>query len=286
MNSRLFKRKAQLIIGKIGSEGRQIDGLRYAFDIEMTDTRETNKGKISIWGLAEESKGLLEQKDASIFINIGYDDQEYSTLFIGNIVEFEEKIDDAGGYVVEINCKDGWIPLSNRKISLSFKAGSTTKQIINKIIADLNLTKGDYSALPDYVYNQGFSFIGSPGSALDNVLARIGYEWTIINNVLVISQNNKSSNETIMQFLSPTTGLLGRPSRFKDKPVKTKVKKNKLMDGWKINSLIIPSIQPKSLISVESETITGIFLIKSVKFTGDTHDNNWNAEIEAIQKSE
>lgn len=283
MNSRLFKRKTQLIIGKIGSEGRQIDGLRYAFDIEMTDARETNKGKISIWGLAEESKGLLEQKDASIFINIGYDDQDFSTLFIGNIVEFEEKIDDVG-YVVEVTCKDGYIPLTNKKISLSFTAGATTKQIINKIIADLNLTKGDYSSLPDYVYNQGFSFIGSPGAALDIVLSRIGYEWTIINNVLVISQDNKSPNETIMQFLSPKTGLIGRPSRFKEKAVKTKVKKNKLMDGWKINSLIIPSIQPKSLISVESETVTGIFLIKSVKFTGDTHDNNWNAEIDAIQK--
>jgi hypothetical protein len=284
MSSRLFKRKAQLIIGKIGSEGVKIDGLRFSFEIKMTDTKETNKGNIVIYGLSRETMGILEQKDASIFINIGYDDEELSTLFIGNIVEFEPR-EEENSIAVEVTCRDGWIPLSSRKLSLSFAPKSTTKQILNRIIAELNLTKGDYSALPDYIYEQGFSFIGAPGTALNTVLARIGYEWTIVNNTLVISQDNKSPNETIMQFLSPTTGLLSKPSRFKDKAVKTKVQKNKLLDGWKIKSLIIPSIQPKSLISVESEAVQGTFLVKAVKFVGDTHDNNWFAEIDAIQKN-
>lgn len=280
---RLFKRNAQIIIGKIGEEGVQIDGIRFAFEIEMTDSKETNKGKISIYNLSEESVGLLEQKDASVIIKTGYDDEELSTLFIGNIVEFEHNFDNCD-IITEIKLKDGYIPLTSRKLSLSFAAESTTKQIIDRIIAELNLTKGDYSALPSYVYKQGFSFIGSPGTALDTVLARIDYEWTIVNNVLVISKDNESNGTTIMQFISPATGMIDKPKRFKEKAVKTKVKKNKLMDGWKIKSLIIPSIQPKSLIKVESEEMEGIFLVKAAKFVGDTHDKDWYVEIDAIQK--
>ena len=286
---RLFKRNAQLLIGKIGEVGRLLEGVRISFEIEMTDNRTTNTAKIDVYNLSQETIGLLEQKDASCILKIGYDDEELSTLFIGNIVEFEH--DFTGSDVItKITCKDGYIPLTEKKLSLSFAADSTTKQIIDKIVAELNLTKGDYSTIPSYVYKQGFSFIGSPGKALELVLSRIGYEWTIINNVLVISKENESNNATIMQFLSSATGLLDKPKRFKDKQIRviktSATKKNKLLDGWKIKSLIIPSIQPKSLISVESDELEGIFLVKAVKFSGDTHDNTWYAEIDAIQKSE
>lgn len=253
----------------------------------MTDNRTTNTAKIDVYNLSQETIGLLEQKDTSCILKIGYDDEELSTLFIGNIVEFEH--DFTGSDVItKITCKDGYIPLTAKKLSLSFAADSTTKQIIDKIVAELNLTKGDYSAIPSYVYKQGFSFIGSPGKALELILSRIGYEWTIVNNVLVISKENESNNTTIMQYLSPSTGLLDKPKRFKDRQIRviktSATKKNKLLDGWKIKSLIIPSIQPKSLISVESEELEGIFLVKAVKFSGDTHDNTWYAEIDAIQK--
>jgi len=284
---RLFKRNAQLLIGKIGEVGRLLEGVRISFEIEMTDNRTTNTAKIDVYNLSQETIGLLEQKDASCILKIGYDDEELSTLFIGNIVEFEH--DFTGSDVItKITCKDGYIPLTEKKLSLSFAADSTTKQIIDKIVAELNLTKGDYSTIPSYVYKQGFSFIGSPGKALELVLSRIGYEWTIINNVLVISKENESNNATIMQFLSSATGLLDKPKRFKDKQIRviktSATKKNKLLDGWKIKSLIIPSIQPKCLIKVESEELEGVFLVKAVKFSGDTHDNTWYAEIDAIQK--
>lgn len=284
---RLFKRKTQLIIGKIGGIGKLLEGVRISFEIEMTDNRITNTAKIDVYNLSQETIGLLEEKGSSCILKIGYDDEELSTLFIGDIVEFE--YDFIGSDVItKITCKDGYIALTDRKLSLSFAANSTTTQIIDKIVAELNLTKGDYSQIPSYVYKQGFSFIGSPGKALELILSRIGYEWTIINNVLIISKENESNNETIMQLLSPSTGLLDRPKRFKDKQIRviktSATKKNKLLDGWKIKSLIIPSIQPKSLINVESEELQGIFLIKAVRFLGDTHESTWYAEIDAIQK--
>lgn len=285
MNYRLFKRKAQVTVGKLGETGKQIDGVRFSFSIEMTDTKHTNKGSIDIYNLSEETLGYLEQKDASIIIKTAYDDQEFSTLFIGNITEFETDFNGVD-IVTKVKCRDGYIPLTERKLSLSFAAGSNTQQIVKNITAQLNLNKGDYSKIPNLSYKQGFSFVGAPGTALDTVLARSGWEWTIVNNTLIVSKENESSNETIMQYISPDTGLVDQPKRFKERARagKTKVKKNRLLDGWKIKSLIIPSIQPKSLIKVSSKELDGTFLVKAVKFTGDTHSQDWYAEIDAMQK--
>jgi len=281
--SRLFKRKAQVLIGKLGSVGRLLDGVRISFDIDMEDNKETNTGKINIYNLSEETVGLLEEKDTSLILKVGYDGEELSTLFIGNVVEYEH---DFNGFdvITKITVKDGYIALTSKKLALSFAPDSNTKQILEKIVGELNLAKGDYSLLPNYVYKQGFSFIGAPGNALDIILARIGYQWTIANNVLIITKPNELDKQTIAQYLSPETGLIDKPKRFKEKAVKTKTKSNKLIDGWKINCLIIPSIQPKNLIRVKSSTIEGTFLVKKVKFNGDTEDNNWLCQIDAIQK--
>jgi len=281
---RLFKRKAQVIITKLGSSSfKLLEGVRISFNINMNDNKETNTGIVSIYNLSEETIGLLEKKDISIILKVGYDEEDLGILFIGNVVEYQN--DYSGSDIItKITLKDGYIPLTNRKLSLSFAENSNTKQIIQKIVGELNLTKGDYSLLPNYVYKQGFSDEGSPGKILDTVLSRIGYQWTIVNNVLIITKPNESNKKVTGQFLSPETGLIDTPKRLKEKSVKTKIKENKTIDGWKMDCLIIPSIQPKNLIKVESSKIKGTFLVKAVSFKGDTHSKDWLCQIQAIKK--
>jgi hypothetical protein len=62
MSSRLFNRKTQLLIGKIGGEAKEINGLRFSFEISMSDKKETNKGEIKIYGLSDDSVGLIKKK--------------------------------------------------------------------------------------------------------------------------------------------------------------------------------------------------------------------------------
>lgn len=280
---KLFKRKLQIIIGKLGTVSKKIEGLRVSFDIEMTDTKETNKANIKLYNLSDDTIGFLEQKDSSVILQIAYDDDEYNTLYIGNIVEFDHE-QNGSDFITTIECKDGFIPLSEKKLSLSFPANSTTAQILNRITSELNLTKGDYKNITNFVYKQGFSFVGNPGSALDILLNRIGYEWIINNNQLIISEKNKSDKKTVVRYLSPNTGLLNSPSRIKNAPVKKSQKKDKLTDGWKIQSLILPDLQPKTLIKVQSEDFNNIFLIKKSKFSGDTRGSDWICEMECVQQ--
>jgi hypothetical protein len=284
---KLFNRRTQLLIGKLGEKGTLIEYARIAFDIEMNDKRETNTGTIQVWNLSQEIIGVLDDKDISVILKVGYGEEDPSIIYIGNIIEFKHDYQGVD-LITSITLKDGYIPLANRKLSLSFAAGSSSKQIINKIVADLNFIKNDYSDLPDFIYRQGFSFIGSPSQALDIVLARIGYEWTIANNVLIISKNNKTSKTVEAQLLTKETGLLDSPQRIKQKPTKringSNVRDAKGLDGWLVKSLILAGLIPKNLIKVESQTATGVFLIKQVRFVGDTHADDWLAEMEVIER--
>lgn len=285
---RLFKRKTQIIIGSKGNpNGTLIEDIRISFDIEMNDKKETNTGKISIWNLSQEKMSLLDDKDAFVILKVGYD-EEPSIIFIGDVIEFSPQYQGVD-LITEITLKDGYIPLANRKLSLSFAANSSTSQILNKIIGDLNLVKGDYSGLPNFVYRQGFSFIGSPAKALDTILNRIDYEWTIANNILIISQTNKTNKTIEVQLLTPETGLLDSPQRLKQKPTKKKVRDSKVQDprrfdGWTFKTLILSGLVPKNIVKVESKTVKGVFIIKNVRFVGDTHTDDWRAEIQAIEK--
>lgn len=285
---RLFKRKTQLIIGnKNDTKGILIENIRVSFDIEMNDKKETNTGKISIWNLSQEILAILDDKDAFVILKVGYDD-EPSIIFQGDVIEFSPQYQGVD-LITEITLKDGYIPLASRKLSLSFAANSSTSQILNKIIGEINLVKGDYSGLPNFVYRQGFSFIGSPAKALDTILNRIDYEWTITNNVLVISQTNKTSKTIEAQLLTPETGLLDSPQRLKQRPTKKKVVDNKVQDprrfdGWKFNTLILGGMVPKNIVKVKTESVNGIFIIKNIRFVGDTHTDDWRAEIQAIEK--
>ena len=283
--TKLFKRKAQLTIGKLGEEKQlSLEGFRIYFDIEMNDKKETNTATISIYNLSEKTLGLLEQKNISISLKIGYEEEkELSTIFIGNVIGLDQDFKETD-VITKITLKDGYFALSDTKLSLSFSENSNTKQIIDRIVGVLNLAKADYSSIPNYIYKQAFSCIGSPSKILDTVLARIGYEWTIVNNVLIISQKNKTNSKIPAQFLSPKTGLVNKPKRFKEKSVKTKVKDDESVDGWEIESLILPSLQPKNLIKVESSEIKGVFLIKSIRFVGDTHAAKWICAIKGIQQ--
>lgn len=280
----LYKRKAEVIIGTLGSTGKSFDNLRVSFEIEMDDRKETNSAKISIYNLAQDSLGLLDQENVSVILKLGYgNNNDLSIVFIGDVVVYETTLDDADT-ITKITLKDGYIPLTQRFLSLSFPSNVTTRQIITKIINDLNLTKDNYSALPNYVYKQGFSFGGAPSKALTIVLDRIGYEWAIINNVLTITKPNQSNKTTVAQFLSLKTGLKESPKRFKEQQANTRSRTDAIVNGWRILCSIIPSIVPKNLIKVESETANGIFIVRSVKMQGDTEGDDWDCEIKATQQ--
>lgn len=281
--SKLYKRKVKILIGELGSEGVELEGLRFSFSISMDDTQDLNTGEINIYNLSEDTLGYLEKEDSFIILQTGYGEEPFTTIFIGDNVSYKQNYTGTD-IITNITCKDGYTSLNKRRLSLSFKESSNTLQILNNIINQLNLLKSDYSNLPNYVYNQGFSHIGTASSAISKLTKRIGYEWVITNNALIITKPNESNNTSPVQLLTYKSGLIGKPLRLKENEKNVKSNKEKLVDGWLISCNILPGILPKSIIKVETDNVNGNFYIKELKLSGDTYSNSWNCEMKTIKK--
>ena len=92
---------------------------------------------------------------------------------------------------------------------------------------------------------------------------------------------------------SASSGLIGSPERIvkgvkrpdEEAKKKRKVKKDKKSKqaGWKIKTLLAPTVNPGDLVKVESVTIIGWFRVESLKHKGDTHGREWYSEMELIE---
>ena len=151
----LFDRIYSLSIGKDNTV-TTFDALRFSFAVSSDDTKNTNTADLTIYNLSKEHLGLLEEKNTYIIIKVGYSN-ELSTLFRGDIVEYENS-HNAPDTLVKIKARDGYTALSEKKISLSFAENSNTKQIIDKIVSELNFTKSSYLSMPSFVYSFRFLF--------------------------------------------------------------------------------------------------------------------------------
>ena len=144
-------------------------------------------------------------------------------------------------------------------------------------------------------YKNGFSFYGQTKDALTEICDALGLSWSIQNNILnVILAGGTSTNRGLV--FSPQSGLVGVPERIvqaeyksnKSNPKKTAKKKAKKEKprkkaGWRINTLLVPSVNPADLVKVESKFITGWFRVEKVSHRGEYNGQNWGSAMELIE---
>jgi hypothetical protein len=88
----------------------------------------------------------------------------------------------------------------------------------------------------------------------------------------------------IATVVSPETGLIGSPARTGQEGARgSKTRKRKQRPGAKFTTLLIPSLAPGKFVILKSDFVSGSFKVQSVEHIGDTHGNDWNSIVEAVQ---
>lgn len=290
----LFNRKIQVIIEteteKISIPDTQLvnddfsSDLRIDFKVEKTDGKETNEAEIKIFGLSENTRSKITENlddkkiNVKVSLNVGYG-ENIKQIFFGDLLGLKVNIEKPDVTTV-LTCKDGWKGL-DQIISLSFDENTSTNQVLKKI-SDIAGLGSPQSNLPSLIYKNGFSYVGKISSALDKVVARIEREWSIRNNILLITEFNKSNDTQPRIVLNSKSGLINEPQRIKEQKVSARGGSEKTFDGWALKSLIIPGLDVKSLITVESPQKAN-YVVKNIIFTGSNRESDFFAEMEAIK---
>lgn len=295
----LFDRQYRLIVGQPSGAGRSSNGieitdLRVQFNVTKTLTKNPNNSEISIYNLNPAHRELVEKPDTKCEFYAGYSEDAGPVLLFQGDVRFASTPFEIPDIETKLELGDGLKSYRDSMISLSYGKGIASQAIIREIASRMGLAVYISDDLPNRLWDNGFSFFGAARKALDKVVAGSNSQWSIQNGVLqVIKQGGGTSKRALV--LSADSGMIGSPQRMRKaseqvaevtdnrtgKRVNVQRPTSK-QDGWKVRGLLMPSIGAGDTVKLESRTIESELVVSSVTHRGDSHDGDWQTEMELV----
>jgi hypothetical protein len=298
----LFNRTASLITGKSGGKGRELSGLRFAFSIQKGATKSPNKCTVRVWNMAPDTRAQVEVIGNVLLLKAGYlDDQGALQIFAGDLTRALTRRDGAD-LVTELELQDGHLEFRDKKLALSFASGVSGRTVLETAAASFGLPVRTLPDFTDKQYSAGFAFIGRTRDALDKVCKYLGLEWSIQGREVQIVRAGATIKQQAV-VLSADTGLIGSPeldantmteqAAAKDgftasqKGVRViteldelgKERKMLQIAGYKVRSLLQPTLEPGALVQLKARGVTEFLRIDELTHTGDTHGQEWVTEM-------
>lgn len=310
--------KGLLLTSEDVSTDTGITGLHMTFEINKDTTKETNKSTIKIWNLSDESLDLIQKEDLMIELSVGYaNDIGLVRIFIGTLITCTTKDENNGlDTVTTIKCSDGQIAVRDSIISQSFPPNTSSMVVLKGTAQAMGLALDCAKDVQAIQYANGYSFVGYAKDSLDAICKAMGACWSIQNGMLQVILNNGITRKQGLVF-SPTSGLIGRPERIirssrksnnvaegerqeekivnvtgqlditsalkQRKKQRAKKRRKTSQAGWKITTLLAPTVNPGDAIRIESGAVSGWFKVESVKHSGGIYKNDWTSEIHCIE---
>jgi hypothetical protein len=293
-----WAREYRLLFPTINLEYNNLEnkeGLAVEFDVSKDLTQETNKAKFTIRNLTEESRAKIEKQDLRVDFYAGYRDNDGpKRIFTGSIIRATTT--DEGNHIkTVIEASDGQIAVRDAVFSLSYAPGTSGLIVVKAIAANMGLPLVLGDGVKFAAYTNGYSFVGHGGDALTEVCGGNGLDWSIQNGNIQIILNGGSLASRGLVF-SPSSGLIGSPARIvksssfedrdspkKERRTKEKTQKPSKKAGWKIETLLAPTVSPGDAIKVESREIKGWFRVETLKHTGSSISGQFRTQMDIIE---
>lgn len=202
-----------------------------SFNCKKTRSTVPNDLSIEVKNLSESTRKLLNVNGAKIRLYVGYDTER--TLLADMDVTRAVTTWQPPESITKIECLDGFNALKNKKIALSFKAGTTVATVVSALVKQLGLPLRPYTINLTKPLKAGYSHTGTAYQALTDLLSEVGATWGIINDTVVIVKYGQGLGASKL-LITSQNGLLAMPEeidttltteRVQAKVVADKVKK-------------------------------------------------------------
>lgn len=271
----------------------EITGLRITFRIAKDLGTTSNTAVIQVYNLSETTKNLLREVFNTITLQVGYEDGDgIKLIFKGNISEsFTNR--RGGDLITTIKSGDGLEALITTKFNKGYSSGTSAWDILDDIVKAFGLPEKISNRLKVIARKKGkkfanaFTSSGTARKAMDKIVRQLDVEWSIQNGNIKILELEDVDDSPIT-LLTSNTGLIGLPVRVYDlkKREKTKKKvevgsdvKDIQRKGWKLESLLLPEVEPGARIKVQEDIsgINGVYRVEKIDQRGDNYGTNWSS---------
>ncbi len=261
----LFDRRAVIIFGPRGEQGKLIEGLRVKFEIEKTLEPVPNKAVITVYNLNADSRALTERPRLFLALSVGYGNI-IEDIFNGDISQPKSQL-TGPDIITTFEVGDGEVAYQQSRVDITYTAGTSIKDAILGVARSFGQTIKDLSAVgPEKILN-GLVLSGPSRQHLNQLTEKSGLEWSIQDGSIQVLKKGGVTNEEAV-VLTPQTGLIGIPQK-KDQ-------------GIELTSLLQTKLKPGRIVQVQSKFISGTFKCSRVTHKGDTHDKDWISVVEAL----
>lgn len=291
----LFRRDWEVVVGDLA-----ITGLRVGFTIDKTLAKEPNTAEIAIYNLAQGTRERLHVADGMpVLLRAGYKGTSLITLFLGEMREAFSKPEDSGEWITVLRAGDGDKILKKKRGPSGWRPGSSIERVATELMrkSGVGIGAGTKAMLdgiksgnisPEGIGNAfatGFSGTGAFAQQFDKLFGAVEHEWSIQDGELQAMPNGQALalRGLTAVVLSRVSGLEGTPSITAKGLLTCRTRlQGGLMPGYPIevqSAALGGRRDPKH----RQHDIAGIWRVDKARFVGDTHGQDWNAELECTE---
>lgn len=261
--SELFLKKVEVIVEGLDKKLLYPD-LDIFFEGDFADDGDPNFYSCTIYNLSNDTISKINKNDA-ILINAGYGNN--LGLATAGVITKVETTDEGVDKATIINIQDGSKEWLEANISETFTGPVDALTILNNIVSGIGLNLGSINLVNNIVYQTGKTVYGK----LSNVIRQIA-EKECGSNV-IISNGNIDINTATQGFetgflLNESSGLLNKPTKIDDKDSQAE---------YRIQMLFNANIKPRSIIQLESNVVSGFFMVLR-----GNHSKDFVTEVELV----
>ena len=293
-----FNRVYRLLVGRAGREGVEITNpMRVTFEVEKNAAEEPNVHTVRVYNLQPERRREFEENDLRVRLYAGYGEEEGPLLMAAGAIVDAFSYFDGPDVITELRVADGYVEIRDTAVSLGYAEGASSAAILRDLAGQMGLPLLLGEDVPERTWSNGFSFYGPARSALHKIVAGTGAEWSIQNQELqVVAKRGVTRRQAFV--LASDSGLVGYPERTTENArEKAKVRdvttgndarlvsSRQQRQGWRVTSLLLPTINPGDLVKMESRTVQGFWRVESVQHQGDSDGGNWQTELQLVDRN-
>jgi hypothetical protein len=276
--------------------------MRVTFDINKDDSKNPNRSRIRVFNLSADTREKLRKPDVRCIFKAGYGEEDGpKEVYQGNTTYvFDRK--EGPNVITEIQLGEGAQEIRDVMVTLSYAAQVDSKKILKDLAAKFKVSLNMPDDVPVRSWKNGLAYHGAGRVALDKVCAATGLSWSFQRGALQVIRSGGTTNRTVYD-IAVDSGLVGSPERLrkgsqevitdnddpKKKAEEDKRKSRQFVtaeqeeDGWRVRSLLLPTLVPGDRVKVSSISVNGVYTIREHRLIGDTYGSDWISELKLVE---
>lgn len=282
----------------------EIKDLHIDFNIKKDNSKEPNKGYVTVFNLSDEVVNYLsvnQRESLAVMLHAGYNGDE--KLIFSGTVEYVEDDFPQETRETKFILGDGTLNLTTATTARSYRKGTSLNSVLNDLIADLKLPKGRVIDFGNQTLQTSMAFTGTASQNLANLAKNTGSTFSVQDGAVYWTREGSRFNNVMFE-ISEEGGMVGTPTpkqpssskklikakakeKAGEKP-KAPSKKQKEHDikedvGMTVSTLLNGAILPESTVYLNTRYHKGFYKVAELTHRGGYETGEWVTELGLVE---